>query len=144
MDSGPTVLTALVFFWAGFVCAISFMEAWLKFKAEGVTLPVGLSIGKKVFKALNRVEWALFVLVIIVHFYFEIWINPRLLLVLILFIILVMQTFYLLPRLNKRADLIMAGQKLGRSFIHVQYISAEFIKISILVATGLVKFQMVR
>lgn len=48
-----------VFVWVGFVCAISFMEAWLKFRAEGVTLPIGLGIGRLVFQALNRVEWVL-------------------------------------------------------------------------------------
>ncbi|HQW87358.1 MAG TPA: hypothetical protein PLH93_09245, partial [Flavobacteriales bacterium] len=47
------------FVWVGFVCAISFMEAWLKFRAHGVTLPIGLGIGRLVFQALNRVEWAL-------------------------------------------------------------------------------------
>jgi hypothetical protein len=35
----------------GFLGAISFMEAWLKFKAPGVTLPI--SIGRLVFSALN-------------------------------------------------------------------------------------------
>ena len=36
------------FIWLGFVGAISFMEAWLKFCAPGVTRPIGLGIGKKV------------------------------------------------------------------------------------------------
>lgn len=144
MKSGPEVITAIAFFWAGFVCSISFMEAWLKFKAEGVTLSVGLSIGKKIFKALNRVEWLLFTLLIFVLFYFEWSVNARMLLPLILLILLVTQTFYLLPRLNKRADLIIEGQKVARSFIHVQYITFEFIKIVILVATGLVNFHLAR
>ena len=43
-----------VFLWIGFVGAISFMEAWLKFKAPGVTMPIGLGIGKLVFNALNK------------------------------------------------------------------------------------------
>jgi len=41
----------------GFVLSISFMEAWLKFQAEGVTQAIGLSIGRLVFGALNKVEW---------------------------------------------------------------------------------------
>ncbi len=45
------------FLWIGFVCAISFMEAWLKFQAPGVTLAVGLGIGQLVFALLNKVEW---------------------------------------------------------------------------------------
>ena len=52
----PIALTAS-FLWIGFVCAISFMEAWLKFRAPGVTIPLGLGIGRLVFNALNKVEW---------------------------------------------------------------------------------------
>lgn len=54
------LIIAVVLFWAVFVSSISFMEAWIKFQADGVTLPVGLSIGKKVFKTLNSVEWIFF------------------------------------------------------------------------------------
>ena len=52
-----------VFIWVGMIIAISFMEAWLKFRAPGVTLPIGLGIGRLVFGALNRVEWILAVVV---------------------------------------------------------------------------------
>jgi uncharacterized membrane protein (DUF485 family) len=44
------------FLWIGFVCAISFMEAWLKFRAPGITVPLGLGIGRLIFNALNKVE----------------------------------------------------------------------------------------
>ena len=57
MNELSGISAAIVFFWAGSVFSISFMESWLKFRAEGVTLPIGLSIGRKVFKALNRMEW---------------------------------------------------------------------------------------
>jgi uncharacterized membrane protein (DUF485 family) len=48
---------AVIYLWIGFVCAISFMEAWLKFRAPGVNLQIGLGIGRLVFNALNKVEW---------------------------------------------------------------------------------------
>jgi len=54
-----------IFLWAGFVCAISFMEAWLKFRAPGVTLPIGLGIGKLIFAALNKVEWVFGIVIFI-------------------------------------------------------------------------------
>ncbi|RYG21549.1 MAG: hypothetical protein EOO07_02375, partial [Chitinophagaceae bacterium] len=53
------------FTWIGFVCAISFLEAWLKFRAPGVTLPIGLGIGRLVFAALNKVEWIFAVAIMI-------------------------------------------------------------------------------
>jgi hypothetical protein len=65
MKKAPIPVSGIFFFWAGFVCSISFMEAWLKFRAPGVTLPVGLSIGKLVFTALNRMEWV-FVFILMV------------------------------------------------------------------------------
>ena len=60
-------ISFILIFWAGFVSAISFMEAWLKFQAEGVSREIGLSIGKLVFTALNRVEIVLLVSVWIIH-----------------------------------------------------------------------------
>lgn len=50
---------ASVFLWIGFVCAISFIEAWLKFKASGLSLPIGLGIGRLAFNVLNKVDWVL-------------------------------------------------------------------------------------
>lgn len=55
---------AAVFMWIGFVGAISSMEAWLKFRAPGITLPLGLGIGRLVFNALNKVELVLAVIII--------------------------------------------------------------------------------
>jgi hypothetical protein len=48
--------TAVVFVWPGMVLAISFLEAPLKLRAPGVTLAIGLGIGRLVFRALNLVE----------------------------------------------------------------------------------------
>jgi len=44
------VAAICTFVWIGFVCAISFMEAWLKFRAPGITVPLGLGIGRLVFQ----------------------------------------------------------------------------------------------
>ena len=56
------------FLWIGFVCAISFMEAWLKFRAPGITRPLGLGIGRLVFKALNKVEWFFAFVLVVCYF----------------------------------------------------------------------------
>ena len=82
------------------------MEAWLKFRAPGVTLPVGLSIGKLIFTALNRMEWV-FVFIIMI------WIIPNIrkmpsrfvILSVIILLILLIQTFLFLPELNQRAEI---------------------------------------
>ena len=56
---------ASVFIWIGFICAISFMEAWIKFQALGITLSLGLGIGRLVFQALNKVEIILSIIIIV-------------------------------------------------------------------------------
>ena len=56
MHPASAVAVAAVFVWLGMVLAISFLEAPLKFRAPGVTLPIGLGIGRLVFRALNGCE----------------------------------------------------------------------------------------
>ena len=47
---------AAVFVWHGMLLAISFLEAPLKFRAPGITIQLGLGIGRLVFRALNVCE----------------------------------------------------------------------------------------
>ena len=47
---------AATFVWLGMVVAISFLEAPLRFQAPGMTLAIGLGIGRLVFRALNVAE----------------------------------------------------------------------------------------
>lgn len=131
------LIIPLLFFWVGFVCAISFMEAWLKFRVKGVTPAVGLSIGKKVFTALNLMEWMFLLL------YAALFLSVRnygleVLTYLFVFIvlILVIQTFFLLPRLNKRVDSIVQGISIEKSLLHVYYVSLELIKVILLTILG--------
>lgn len=59
MSPALAVATAVTFTWLGMVLAISFLEAPLKFGAPGVTVRIGLGIGRRVFRALNAVETVL-------------------------------------------------------------------------------------
>src|SRR5690554_1377074 len=120
MKKTPIPIATVLLFWPGFVCSISFMEACLNFQAPGVTLPIGLSIGKLIFTALNRMEWVFVLVTVLIllparkiltnRFYF--------LLGSIVFILLI-QTFLLLPALNLRAELIISGTDPGGSSDHL-------------------------
>lgn len=129
---------ALTFIWIGFVCAISFMEAWLKFQAPGITLELGLGIGKLVFNALNKVEWAL-AIIIIIHTFLSrqsIFKGKYLLISLVVFI-LTIQSFWLLPALFERANMHIEAQSVSSSsFAHYTYIAVEVIKIIALTLFG--------
>lgn len=128
---------AIVFFWAGFVCSISFMEAWLKFRAPGVTLPVGLSIGRKIFTALNRVEWAFLLLFCATLFgSMEAEAGRTIPLLLVVLGILLIQTFLLLPRMTKRIVRIIDGETLEKSMLHAYFGVAELVKVVILIYLG--------
>lgn len=133
-----SIVLIAVFVWMGFVCSISFMEAWLKFRAPHVTLSAGLSIGKLVFAALNKIEWMLGGVVATAVFLNDQ--RPRLAKSIFLFIpiiILVLQTSWLLPYLNERAEKIIQGMNVPFSFVHFYYIFLEFIKIFSLFALGI-------
>jgi len=73
MNKSKTPLAlASLFLWVGFVGAISFLESWLKFQAPGITIPLGLGIGRLVFGALNKVEWV-FAILIFISLYGVFW-----------------------------------------------------------------------
>jgi len=133
------VASFILIFWAGYVSSISFMEAWLKFKAPGITLPLGLGIGKMVFSALNKVEWVLLVAYIILNIlYFnslKFLLNHHLLQAII--VILLLQTLWLLPGLIQRSELIISGKQPGASNIHIYYVVMEIIKVVLLIALAL-------
>jgi hypothetical protein len=120
------------FTWVGFVCAISFMEAWLKFRAAGVTLPVGLGIGRLVFQALNKVEWVL-AIAIVVDLLWKRQLSLPLAYAAVPVVILIIQTAWLLPALDVRAMLTIHGQNPGPSNLHFIYVGFEVIKVGALI-----------
>lgn len=119
------------FIWIGFVSAISFMEAWLKFQAPLMTVPIGLSVGRLIFSALNKVEWC-FALLMVRRF------NPLLAIPLL---ILAIQTFLLLPALNLRVEIALQGGELPSSLLHVYYLSLEAIKVGCLFIIGIKSYE---
>lgn len=124
---------ALTGIWLGFVSAISFMEAWLKFRAPGIDIPLGLGIGRLVFNALNKIEWICFLLILI-----QLSVNHQLTVKMqwigagFLFLILIAQTLWLLPILDTRAELIINNQPLPPSNFHFSYVFLEIIKVTVL------------
>src|SRR5690554_437160 len=143
MKKTPIPLAVVLFFWAGFVCSISFMEAWLKFQAPGVTLPIGLSIGKLIFTALNRMEWVFVLITVLLLLPARKILTNRfnVLLGSIVFILLI-QTFLLLPALNLRAELIIAGTDPGGSPDHILFGIAEVGKVLILLYLGIYSMKL--
>jgi hypothetical protein len=133
---------ASVYLWVGFVCAISFMESWLKFKAPGVDLPIGLGIGRLVFSTLNKVEWFF---AIVIAFSFFISKNNLFTIQNLAFFLpllaLILQTFWFLPILDQRAQLLIRGESLQPSNIHFYYIVLEILKVGSLIIFSIKLFR---
>jgi len=128
---------SIPFIWFGAVCAISFMEAPLKFFAPNVTVELGLGIGRLVFHALNTVEIALGLLLLLSLIVTRE--RDRLAMILpgIIFTILMLQTVWLLPALDARAEALLSGNPPPPSHLHIVYIVMDAAKIMLLLAVGI-------
>ena len=136
------VALATVFIWIGFVGAISFMEAWLKFRAPGITLPLGLGIGRLVFGALNKVELVLSITIIASMLFSGIkGLEWKHLFFLIPFLIVTIQGLWLLPALDVRAEMHIQGQEVPTSYLHFYYVGMEVVKIICLFIFGIQLFK---
>ncbi|WP_099040199.1 hypothetical protein [Mycobacterium neglectum] len=136
MSSGPAVAAALTFVWLGMVLAISFLEAPLKFRAPGVTLQIGLGIGRLVFRALNSTEVLIAVGILVALAPSRPSVGVVVTLA-IAFVALVVQLAGVRPRLTRRSDAVLAGQNAARSRAHYIYVALEVIKIVALVFGGI-------
>jgi hypothetical protein len=135
------VAVAGIFVWLGMVLAISFMEAPLKFHAPGVTLQVGLGIGRLVFRALNAAELVLSV-VVLVALQFEPPPARVTVGVLVAVVGLAVQLVAVRSSLTRRSDAVLAGGEgqdlsAGRSRSHYVYIGLELIKAIALLVSGI-------
>ncbi len=108
----------------------------IKFRAPGVDIPIGLGIGRIVFRALNRGEIAL-ALVALVAIAVGQPTGPVAALTAAVLVILAVQLVAVRPRLNRRTDRVLAGQLSPRSTTHLYYVGLEVTKVLTLAALGI-------
>ncbi|MDN5725385.1 MAG: hypothetical protein L0G99_05555 [Propionibacteriales bacterium] len=131
---------AIAFVWAGMVLAISFLEAPLKFRAPGVTLPIGLGIGRLVFRALNLIELG-FAVVLLAS---QLVARPGWSVMMIIaapVLMLAGQLILIRPGLNRRTDRVLTGVDVPRSRLHHAYVITELIKVVALLGAGILLLQ---
>lgn len=136
------VAVICTFIWIGFICAISFLEAWMKFRAPGVTIPIGLGIGRLVFNALNKIE-LVFTIAILVSIYTKpalIETKTKIPFILTVLVLLA-QTIWLLPALDLRAEMHINGQTVPPSNLHYYFVIAEILKVGGLFLFGINLFK---
>jgi hypothetical protein len=135
VNPAPAVAVALVFVWLGMVLAISFLETPVKFRAPGVTLQIGLGIGRLVFRALNACELGL-AAVLVATFAVD---TPAVVAVVaagVAVVTLLAQVLLVRPRLTRRSDAVLAGDDGPRSRAHWAYVGLELVKVTGLLIAG--------
>lgn len=125
----------LAFVWFGLTAGISLLEAPVKFTAPTLTRPVALDVGRVVFEALNRVELALLILLLVLV---RVSGRSRQLFAPVagLALILIAQTTWLLPQLAHRAQSIVNGFEPEASIVHGVYAGLELAKLLLLLFVG--------
>ncbi|MGW0359313.1 hypothetical protein [Nocardia nova] len=131
MTTAAAVITATGLSWLGMVLAISFLEAPLKFRAPGVTVPIGLGIGRLVFRALNSVE-IVFAATIVVAIAIDPPGTGAITALMVALAALLVQLTLVRPRLTRRSDAVLAGHDAPRSRGHYEYVMLEILKIAAL------------
>jgi hypothetical protein len=125
---------ALPVLWFGLVAAISFIEAPLKFQAPGITIPLGLGIGRLVFMALNIVEGVLLVALLVLSIWpaaFRVT-AARLRWLIALAVVFIIKIAVVRPPLNARTDQVLAGADPGQSPWHYVYIVCDLLTLLLL------------
>lgn len=143
MNTAHAVAVAVIFTWLGMVLAISFIEAPLKFRAPGVSLQIGLGIGRLVFRALNSVE-AVFAVVLLMAIGYRPPSTTAVIAAGVVVLSLVVQLLAVRPRLARRSDLVLAGPAAPaaedgaqrRSRAHYGYVGLELVKVVALIIGG--------
>jgi hypothetical protein len=129
------LLICISLVWLGMILGISFLEAPLKFMAPSVTPEIGMSIGRQVFSVFNKIECAMAlamaIMIVIARQKDRLLIYPG-----IVWLSLALQTFWLLPVLYDRVELIIQGQTPTPSPIHSIYILLEISKAIALAVYG--------
>ena len=121
--------------WIGLIIAISFLEAPLKFTAPGITIPLGLGIGRIMFWAL-AIAGGIILIANTVLTLFDLT-HQKLsgwLLLAGIWLVVLFQSGYLRPAMSSRTDLVVAGGDPGQSWHHYGYIVAEGVLFVLLIA----------
>jgi len=129
------VILALV--WFGLVLGVSFLATPVKFMAPSLDLPVALDVGRHTFAALNWLELfalaalgAALLLARAPRLFGAAWLA--------LAVILAIQTFWLLPVLDARVGVYLAGDVPPESGLHTLYPLVEGLKLLVLLAIGII------
>lgn len=123
---GQLMVAAL---WFGMLVGVSFLATPAKFLAPSLSLPVALDVGRHTFLVFNKTEWLLTIVLVglvLSGTRSQLSVSGAA----IVAALVIAQTFWLLPLLDSRVGMIIAGQQPAPSRLHTLYIVSEMAKLS--------------
>ncbi len=135
------MIRTIAHLWVGLIRGVSFLATPIKFRAESLTLPVAVDVGRVTFHTFAKVEWILSFILLFAAIRSFGSNNPMetldgTLLTGILGIV-ILQAFWLLPLLDVRVAAIIDGAQPPASHLHTVFAVLEFVKAAMLFAFGL-------
>lgn len=134
MPHKPSIpVMSISLFWAGAALSGNMIAAPAKFTVQALSMDVALQVGRAQFTAIGYLEYTLMFLALLFVYFGKGWINSLALIPTIAFLI---QRLVILPQLNSRSDLIIAGLPAPDSHLHLVFIGFEGIKLVSLLGIG--------
>lgn len=126
--------------WFGMLHGVSFLATPAKFLAPSLSLPVALDVGRHTFAVFNKVEWLLSaVLMATVLAGDQRW--PSMSAIVAAIVLVAAETIWLLPLLDQRVGMIIAGQQPPPSNLHNLYIAFELAKLIVLIFVAFIMMR---
>ena len=128
-------LVAVALLWAGMVLGVAFVAVPAQFAAEGLSRPLGIDVTRQVFASFGRIEVGLAVLTLLLALVLR---PGRLLwsLLGLLWLTVALQSLWLLPVLDARADLLLRGQEPPPGPWHGLFVASESLRLGALLGTA--------
>lgn len=114
--------------WAGLVFGVSFLATAAKFLAPSLTIPVGLDVGRYTFRVLAQAELVAAVIAALLCWRARrtFWMVAGLAAA---WAVLLVDRFWLLPALDERVSLYLAGTAAPPSYHHTLFAGLELLKL---------------
>lgn len=150
MQSARTLnlaIAILVLVWIGLLLGVSFLATPVKFLAPSLTLSVALDVGRQTFAVFNALELALALGLLTVCLARGFFFHQRGWILyggIAIFLLVLLQTLWLLPTLDARVEIIIQGSSPPPSMLHNLYIAVDLLKLAVLVAMAVLSFRYLR
>ncbi len=135
MRIGHTALIVLALLWAGMILGVAFVAVPAQFAADGLSRAQGIDVTRQVFTRFDRIELglaaAMLLLAVLLRARPLVWALLGL-----VWLIVALQSLWLLPALDLRADQLLQGQEPPPGPWHGLFAGAEVVKLCALLAAA--------